>query len=142
MNVIWPDFVKRGGLVVVVVVDAWTSRVLMVAYTDEAGFRETLVTGEAVFHSTSRDMRWKKGETSGHTMRVLDIFIDCDSDALIYAVEARGPACHTFASTCFYDSCLHGRRVAGLALQPQAESVRTIVETEVHPALVKRPIIY
>jgi phosphoribosyl-AMP cyclohydrolase len=141
MQVFWPNFEKRGP-VVVVVVEVWTHRVLMVAYTDEAGFRETLATGEAVFYSTSRKERWKKGEMSGNSMKVLDIFIDCDNDALLYAVETRGPACHTFASTCFFDSCIHGRRVSGLALSPRQEVERVVREVDVHPTLAKRNLIY
>jgi|GEM_PF-3542935 len=142
MNVLWPDFAKRGGLLPVVVVDAMSNRVLMLVYTDEAGYRETIATGEVIIFSTSRGKRWKKGEESGNVMKVLDIFIDCDNDALLYAVQPFGPACHTRASTCFFDSCLYGRRVAGLAQQPESDCQRTVVDVEVHVSLTKKRMIY
>ena len=74
----------------------------MSAFVDEAGFRETLQTGEAVYWSTSRKERWKKGESSGNTQKVRGILIDCDGDAVIYLVEQTGGACHTEAWSCFY----------------------------------------
>lgn len=105
MQVIRPNFEKRGGLVTVVTQDYKTKRVLMLAYTDEAGYRETLTTGTAIYFSTSRNKRWMKGEESGNTQRVRSITVDCDGDALIYFVEQRGDgACHTKAESCFYRS--------------------------------------
>ncbi|MDD5103593.1 MAG: phosphoribosyl-AMP cyclohydrolase [Candidatus Peribacteraceae bacterium] len=102
-----PNFDKRGGLVTVVVQDATTKAILMVAYTDEAGFLETVQTGEAVFYSTSRKERWKKGETSGDVQIVQDVLIDCDGDAVIYLVDQTGRgACHTGARSCFYRRCV------------------------------------
>ncbi|MEZ5405715.1 MAG: phosphoribosyl-AMP cyclohydrolase [Verrucomicrobiia bacterium] len=75
----------------------------MQGYVDEAGYRETLKTGEAVYYSTSRKKRWKKGETSGDVQIVHDILIDCDGDSIIYIVEQKGAgACHTQARSCFY----------------------------------------
>ncbi len=106
MQVIRPNFEKRGGLVTVVVQDAKTRQVLMVAFTDEAGYLETVRTREAVFLTTSRGhKRWKKGETSGDIQKVHDILIDCDGDAIIYVVDQLGSgACHTKAWSCFYRS--------------------------------------
>jgi phosphoribosyl-AMP cyclohydrolase len=101
MKVLRPNFEKRGGLVTVVV-QRNTGQVLMVAYTDEAGYLETLATGEAVYYSTSRKERWKKGETSGNTQKVVAIMVDCDGDALVYVVEQTGGACHTGAESCFF----------------------------------------
>ncbi|MDD4319759.1 MAG: phosphoribosyl-AMP cyclohydrolase [Candidatus Peribacteraceae bacterium] len=103
MNVYWPNFHKRGGLITVVVQDATSKEVLMVASTDEAGLLETLRTGEAVYFSTSRNQRWKKGETSGDIQTVSDVLIDCDGDAVVYLVEQRGDgACHTKARSDFF----------------------------------------
>jgi len=101
-SVFRPDFKKGDGLVTVVVQDKDTKQVLMVAYTDEDGFGETLQTGEGVFWSRSRMGRWKKGETSGHTLKVYEVHIDCDNDALLYLVTPNGPTCHTTAKSCFY----------------------------------------
>lgn len=105
MKVLFPNFKKRGGLVTVIAQDSATLQVLMVAYTDEAGFLETLETGEAVYWSTSRNKRWKKGETSGDVQIVKNILVDCDGDAVVYQIEQTGNgACHTEASSCFYRS--------------------------------------
>lgn len=105
--VVLPNFKKRGGLITAIAQDIRTKMILMVAYTNEAGFRETLETGEAVYWSTSRKERWKKGETSGDTQIVRDILVDCDGDAVIYLVEQQGKgACHTGAESCFFRSCL------------------------------------
>lgn len=105
MSVLMPNFEKRGGLVTVVVQDRNTKEILMVAFTNLAGFLETLATGETVFYSTSRGKRWKKGETSGNTQLVHSVRIDCDGDAIIYMVNQRGEgACHTGNRTCFYRS--------------------------------------
>lgn len=135
MKVLRPNFEKRGGLVTVVTVDCWTKNVLMVAYTDESGFLETLKTAEAVYFSTSRKERWKKGETSRCTQSVVDVLIDCDGDAIIYVVEQRGSACHTGATTCFYESCIHGTRRIQQAGPYRDIPVRSSVETEVHSGL-------
>jgi len=98
-----PNFEKRGGLVTVVTQDVETKEILMVAYTDQSGFQETLKSGEAVYYSTSRKERWKKGETSGDYQVIHSIKIDCDGDALIYLVHQKGKgACHTGHRSCFY----------------------------------------
>ncbi len=102
-----PDFKKRRGLVTVVVQDENTREILMVAFTNRAGFLETLASGEAVFYSTSRKERWKKGEKSGNYQIVHSIKIDCDGDALVYMVNQKGAgACHTGNRTCFYRSII------------------------------------
>lgn len=107
-RVFWPAFAKRGGLITVVVQDVMNNRdVLMVAFTDEAGFTETLRTGEAVYYSTSRLRRWKKGDESGDIQIVRDIRIDCDGDAIVLLIEQIGSgACHTKARSCFFRRCL------------------------------------
>ena len=91
-----------GALLAVVVQDALTGAVLMVAYANAEAIRLTLATGEAWFWSRSRQELWRKGATSGNTMRVVEILADCDADALLYRVEPAGPACHTGAHTCFF----------------------------------------
>src|SRR3989338_6481242 len=101
-TILMPNFAKRGGLVTVVAQDFKTLQILMVAYTDEKGFLETVETGEAVYFSTSRNERWKKGETSGNTQKVLEILLDCDGDAVIFKVIQTGEgACHTGQRSCF-----------------------------------------
>ncbi len=89
------------GLVPVVVQDARTREVLTVAYMSAESLRRTIDTGETWFWSRSRAQLWHKGETSGHTQRVLGVAVDCDADALVAHVEPSGPACHTGARSCF-----------------------------------------
>lgn len=85
----------------VIVQDADTGRVLMLAYADEEALRRTRETGEAWFWSRSRRELWHKGATSGNTLAVEEIRDDCDGDALLYRVRPSGPACHTGAESCF-----------------------------------------
>ena len=95
------DFDKGGGLVPAIVQDAATLQVLMLAYMDRAALDETLESGEATFFSRSRGGRWRKGETSGHRIKVQSISLDCDGDTLLLRAEPLGPACHLGAETCF-----------------------------------------
>ncbi len=96
-----------AGLVTAVATDVATGEVLMLAHMDRQALAATLATGEAHFHSRSRGRLWKKGETSGHVLRVLEMRVDCDQDAIWLRVVPAGPACHTGARSCFY------RRVEG-----------------------------
>ncbi len=106
-NVLMPNFAKRNGLVTIIAQDKNTREILMVAFTDEIGFLETMATGEAVYYSTSRGKRWRKGEESGNIQKVSQVLIDCDGDAVIYMVEQIGEgACHTSKRSCFYRSVL------------------------------------
>jgi phosphoribosyl-ATP pyrophosphohydrolase/phosphoribosyl-AMP cyclohydrolase len=89
------------GLVPAVVQDARTREVLTLAYMNEESLRRTLAEGETWFWSRSRSELWHKGATSGNTQRVVEVRLDCDSDALVVLVEPRGPACHTGARSCF-----------------------------------------
>ena len=91
-----------NGLITGVVTDAGSGELLMVAHLNAEALRLTLETGEAHFWSRSRGRLWKKGETSGNVLRVIEVRIDCDQDALWLKVEAAGPACHTGERTCFY----------------------------------------
>src|SRR5947209_4684451 len=90
------------GLVPAVVQDSRTREVLTLAYMNEESLRRTLAEGETWFWSRSRGQLWHKGATSGHTQRVVDVRLDCDSDAVVVLVEPRGPACHTGATSCFH----------------------------------------
>jgi phosphoribosyl-AMP cyclohydrolase len=96
-----PKF-DASGLVTCVTTDAVTSEVLMVAHMNEEALRKTIETGEAWYYSRSRQSLWRKGETSGHTQRVLEMRADCDQDAIWIRVEQAGAACHTGRHSCFY----------------------------------------
>ena len=91
-----------AGLITAVVTDAGSGGVLMVAHMDADALRLTLETKEAHFWSRSRAQLWKKGETSGHELDVVDVRIDCDQDAVWLRCTPRGPACHTGETSCFY----------------------------------------
>lgn len=96
-----PKFDDKG-LLTAVAVDSATHDVLMVAFMDAEALTKTRETGLAHFHSRSRGRLWMKGETSGHVLRIDDILVDCDQDALVLKVTPHGPACHTGATACFY----------------------------------------
>jgi phosphoribosyl-AMP cyclohydrolase len=91
-----------AGLVTAVVLDHLSGHLLMVAHMDAGAIAQTRATGLAHFHSRSRARLWMKGESSGHVLKVIEIRVDCDQDALELRVEAAGPACHTLAPSCFY----------------------------------------
>lgn len=90
------------GLVPVVAQDHLTGEVRMVAYATIEAVRHTLETRRATFFSRSRGELWEKGRTSGNTMHVVSVLVDCDGDTLIYLVAPRGPSCHTGQATCFF----------------------------------------
>ncbi len=96
-----PKF-DASGLVTCVATDAATGEVLMVAHMNEEARRKTFASGEAWYFSRSRNALWRKGETSGHTQRVIEMRIDCDQDAVWIRVEQVGAACHTGRKSCFY----------------------------------------
>ena len=92
------------GLLPAVVQDAATGEVLMVAWMNAEALHRTRATGEAWFWSRSRAELWHKGATSGNTMRVREIRVDCDGDTLLLKVNPAGPACHTGERSCFYQT--------------------------------------
>ncbi len=96
------------GLVAAVAQDHASGEVLMLAWMNETALRETLATGRATYWSRSRAQLWRKGETSGHVQRVVDVRIDCDRDAVLLLVEQTGPACHTNRRSCFYTAVRDG----------------------------------
>ncbi len=97
------DFDKLQGLVPTVVQDFASSEVLMLGYMNPAALKATLATGEVTFYSRSRQKLWKKGEQSGHRLRLRELRVDCDADTLLARVEALGPGvCHQGYRSCFY----------------------------------------
>lgn len=101
-----------NGLLTAVLTDHETGALLMVAHMNAEAFAATLESGEATFFSRSRGRLWKKGETSGHVMRVVEARIDCDQDCLWLKVIPAGPACHTGAGNCFFRRIEDGMLVA------------------------------
>lgn len=114
-RVLAPKFDAKG-LIAAVATDAQSGEVLMLAYMNEEALAQTLATGEAHYWSRSRQELWRKGATSGHTQRVVEIRVDCDQDALWLKVEQVGAACHTGQRSCFYRSVALGPVVGEVEL--------------------------
>lgn len=108
-----PKF-DSNGLLTAIATDRASGELLMVAHMNAEALAATRASGEAHFWSRSRGRLWKKGETSGHVLRVVEMRIDCDQDALWLICEPAGPACHTGARSCFF------RRIEGDGLAPVA----------------------
>ena len=121
-------FEKSGGLGPAIIQDSRTGEVLMLGFMNAEALAETQRTREAVFFSRSRNRVWKKGESSGHVLRVIEIRIDCDADALLLRVEPLGPGvCHEGYRSCFF------RQIEGNG------SVRTLEERTFDPTKVYAP---
>jgi phosphoribosyl-ATP pyrophosphohydrolase/phosphoribosyl-AMP cyclohydrolase len=95
------DWAKDGGLIPAIVQDAETQRVLMLGYMDREALAATLRSGLVTFYSRSKQRLWQKGETSGHTLKLVSVVPDCDSDALLVLVQPQGPTCHRGTTSCF-----------------------------------------
>ena len=102
-----PKF-DASGFVTCVATDAATGEVLMVAHMNDEALRRTIESGEAWYFSRSRNALWRKGESSGHTQRVVEMRMDCDQDAIWIRVEQTGAACHTGRRSCFYRAVTQG----------------------------------
>ena len=99
----WAKMKKNSdGLVPAITQDFENNQVLIMAYMNEEAFCLTCETGYMHYYSRSRDSLWKKGETSGHFQKVIEAYIDCDKDTLLYKIDQTGAACHTGNRTCFY----------------------------------------
>ena len=109
-----PKF-DASGLVTCVATDAGSGEVLMVAHMNAESLRKTIESGDAWYFSRSRNALWRKGETSGHTQRVLEMRLDCDQDAVWIKVEQVGAACHTRRRSCFYRVVNNGDGGAALS---------------------------
>jgi phosphoribosyl-AMP cyclohydrolase len=90
------------GLVPAIAQSSATGEVLMLAYMNREAIEETVSTGRVCYWSRSRRKLWRKGESSGHTQRLVGLAVDCDGDTLLLRVEQTGPACHTGARSCFF----------------------------------------
>ena len=90
------------GLIPAIAQDAATGDVLMMAWMNRDAVEATLATGDATYWSRSRGELWRKGATSGHVQRLVEMRVDCDRDCLLLRVEQTGPACHTNRRSCFY----------------------------------------
>ena len=101
---------NQDGLLPVVTVDVNSGRVLMQAWVNSQALEITVSGGSAVYWSRSRGKLWKKGEQSGNTQRIVDVYLDCDNDSVLYEVEQKGGiACHTGRESCFYQKYRDGK---------------------------------
>ncbi|MEO1221395.1 MAG: phosphoribosyl-AMP cyclohydrolase [Pseudomonadota bacterium] len=100
-SVFAPKFDDKG-LLSAVVLDSLTKEVLVLAFMNAEALARTRETGKVTFWSRSRQKLWMKGETSGHVLKVVEILVDCDQDALVIYAEPAGPTCHTGRTSCFY----------------------------------------
>lgn len=97
------DFTKLGGLLPAIIQDASSGDVLMLGFMNAEAFAATQASGEVTFFSRSRNKLWRKGEQSGHVLRVREMRVDCDVDALLIRVDAAGPGvCHEGYRSCFF----------------------------------------
>jgi len=97
------------GLVPAIAQQHDTGEILMVAWMNEEALRETMATGRVCYWSRSRKSLWRKGETSGHTQRLTDLWIDCDGDTVLLQVAQTGAACHTGHHNCFFRAIRDGK---------------------------------
>ena len=123
-----PKF-DASGLVTCVATDAATGDVLMVAHMNDEALRKTIASGEAWYYSRSRQALWRKGESSGHTQRVVEMRMDCDQDAIWLRVEQHGAACHTGRHSCFYRKVVAADGDTGLSF---VDANRRFDPTEVY----------
>jgi phosphoribosyl-AMP cyclohydrolase len=93
------------------VAQARDGEVLMLAWMNRTSLEETLRTGQVTYWSRSRSSLWRKGETSGHVQRLVELHVDCDRDSLLLVVDQAGPACHTNRRSCFYTAVRQGEEV-------------------------------
>jgi phosphoribosyl-ATP pyrophosphohydrolase/phosphoribosyl-AMP cyclohydrolase len=123
MNIENLAFEKMGGLIPAIVQDSLDGRVLMQGYMSTEALEMTLETGKVTFWSRSRKVLWTKGETSGHTLDLVDIHPDCDGDCLLVRARPEGPTCHLGKESCFDDE--EGKVMPELAFLAQLERVIT-----------------
>ena len=110
------DFTKLDGLLPAVIQDAGTGDVLMLGFMNAEAYAETQASGEVTFFSRSRNKLWRKGEQSGHVLRVKEILVDCDVDSLVIRVDAVGPGvCHEGYRSCFFRKISPGGKVDVIA---------------------------
>ncbi len=127
---------KKNELIPAVVQDATSNEVLMLAYMNKEALDLSMQSGYAHYFSRSRQRIWKKGESSGHTQKIVDILLDCDSDTLLLKVEQKGVACHTGRRSCFFNSLTQDKII--LDKEVDAEAIYGVVDTLYHTILERK----
>ena len=115
---------SEQGLIPVIAQEANTGKVLMFAWMNAEALKLTVEKGEAIYWSRSRQKLWHKGEESGHTQKVIDIFLDCDEDVLLIIVEQTGGiACHTGRQSCFFQKLEHDEWIVAAPVIKNPEEI-------------------
>jgi len=131
-SVAWND----QGLVPVIAQDESSGAVLMLAYANREAVQKTQETGYAHYWSRSRDVLWKKGESSNHTQEVKDILLDCDADTIILKIHQNGVACHTGTKSCFFTSVMQNKVI--LEKEVDTAAMYSVVDTLYHTILERK----
>ena len=127
---------KKNELIPAVVQDATSNEVLMLAYMNKEALDLSMQSGYSHYFSRSRQRIWKKGESSGHTQKIVEILLDCDSDTLLLKVEQKGVACHTGRRSCFFNSLTQDKII--LDKEVDAEVIYGVVDTLYHTILERK----
>lgn len=116
--------------------ESGSHEILMLAYMNQEAYELTLSTGYAHYFSRSKQRIWKKGESSGHTQKIVDILLDCDADTLILKIEQKGVACHTGRKSCFFTSVTQDKIIA--EKQIDTDAIYSVVDTLYHTILERK----
>lgn len=123
------DWSKGDGLLPAVVQDANTGKVLMLGYMNRESLETTLASGRVTFFSRTKNRLWTKGETSGHFLNVVNFFVDCDEDTLLFMVNPIGPTCHLGTQSCFGDDASAAAERLSFLAQLESVIAQRIAET-------------
>jgi len=127
---------EKTPLVPAIVQESDTNEILMLAYMNKEAYELTLQTNYAHYFSRSKQRIWKKGESSGHTQKIVDILLDCDGDSIILKVEQEGVACHTGRKSCFFTSVTQEKIVH--AQEVNTSEIYSVIDTLYHTILQRR----
>ena len=126
----------KNPIIPAIAQEAASNEILMLAYVNEEAFNLTLSTGYAHYFSRSRQRLWKKGESSGHTQKIVDVLLDCDADTLVFKIEQKGVACHTGRKSCFFTSVTQERVI--LDKEVDTDAIYGVVDTLYHTILERK----
>lgn len=127
---------KKNPIIPAIAQEATNNDILMLAYMNQEAYNLTLSTGFAHYFSRSKQRIWKKGESSGHTQKIIDVLLDCDADTLILKIEQKGVACHTGRKSCFFTSVTHNKVI--LEKEVNTDAIYGVVDTLYHTILERK----
>ncbi len=127
---------QKNPIIPAIAQEASSNEILMLAYVNEEAFNLTLSTGYAHYFSRSRQRLWKKGESSGHTQKIVDVLLDCDADTLVFKIEQKGVACHTGRKSCFFTSVTQDKVI--LDKEVDTDAIYGVVDTLYHTILERK----